>query len=127
MTDRQVGRQSVLRHIKLGRNNANNIINPNVVYGTSGHDATRHITESKANIKCCIINARSIISKTNMLQSMLLKDIDICAITETWINSEEETAIQSRLLSSGYVIKFTPRPKCLGGGIVLIVKTNIEI
>ena len=55
----------------------------NVVNSTSGPDATRHRTESVTNIKCCLINARLIVNKTNMLQSMLLEeDIDIFAITE---------------------------------------------
>ena len=64
----------------------NNAINPNVVNGTSGPDATRCRSESVANIKCCLINVnvRSVVNKTNTLLLMLLEeDIDICAITET--------------------------------------------
>ena len=57
-TATQVGRHSVLRHIELGRINANNVINPDVVSGTSGPDATKHGTASATNMKYCLINAR---------------------------------------------------------------------
>ena len=108
---------SLLKHIKLGRINTNHVINPDVVNGTSGLDTTRHRTESVAYIKCCLINVRLIISKTNMLQSMLLEgDTDICAIIETWITLEEETNMQARLVPSRYVIKSTSRLKHWGGG-----------
>ena len=81
LTATQVDGHSVLRHIKLGRISNNHVINLNVVIGTSSHDATRHRTESVTNIRCCLLNARSIVNNTNILQSMVLKaDIDIGAI-----------------------------------------------
>ena len=56
-------------------------------------------------------------------ESMLLEeDIDICAITEIGITSEEETCIQARLVTAGYIMKCTPRPKHHGGHIALIGK-----
>ena len=73
LSPRQAGVHSVLKHIKLGRINANNVINPNVVNGTSVPDATRHGTKSVTNIKCCLINAILTVNKPNMLQSMLLE------------------------------------------------------
>ena len=111
MTARQVGRHSVYKHINIGRINSNHVIEPNVVNGTSYPKATRHRVESVTYIKCCLISTRSIVDKNNILWSMLLEGaIDICAITETWIISEEETTIQTRLVPSGYVIKSSPRP-----------------
>ena len=88
---RQVGRHLVHRHIRLYRINDNNVNYPNLVNGTSGSDGTRHRTESVTNIKWSLINPRSIVKKTNMLQSMLFeKYIDICVITEMWTTSKEE-------------------------------------
>ena len=48
------------------------------------------------NIQCLYLNARSLINKTNELQTLAI-DIDLLAITETWLKPDN---LNSEILSS---------------------------
>ena len=74
------------------------------------------------------INTRSIRSKTLDFQEYVVsKDIDVCAVTETWLK-EDETFDKKRIAPIGYsVISHPRRDKRVGGGIAMVYKNNIKV
>ena len=55
------------------------------------------------------------------------KDIDVCAVTETWLK-EDEIFDQKRIAPTGYsVISHPRRDKRVGGGIAMVYKDNIKV
>ena len=75
------------------------------------------------------VNARSITNKVDKFQIEVLdKDIDACAITETWIKQDDIDTITSDIPPIGYKILSTPRPSgCIGGGLALVYKDHMTI
>jgi hypothetical protein len=51
------------------------------------------------NIQCLYLNARSLITKTNELQTLAI-DIDLLAITETWLKRTPRTWIAKFFLAT---------------------------
>ena len=74
------------------------------------------------NIQCLYLNARSLINKTNELQTLAI-DIDLLAITETWLKPDN---LDSEILSSNdFNIYRRDRTNRTGGGVLLAVRENI--
>ena len=93
----------------------------------------RYINCSNANInpgKClqfCIWNAQSLRNKTSVLHDYLChKDIDICAITESWFKTKD-TVARAECTPPGYTIKNHSRSGRAGGGIALIYKSTLSL
>ena len=74
------------------------------------------------------INTRSIRSKTLDFQEYVVsKDIDVCAVTETWLK-EDEIFDKKRIAPIGYSVILHPRrDKRVGGGIAMVYKDNIKV
>ena len=74
------------------------------------------------NIQCFYLNARSLVKKSNELQTLAI-DIDLLTITETWLKSEN---LDSEILP-GYDFNFHRRDRTdrNGGGVLLAVRKNI--
>ena len=53
-------------------------------------------------------------------------DLDICAITETWLKEGDEVG-KAALKPEGYEILSSPCPIGLGGRIAIIHKENLQI
>ena len=87
------------------------------------------VTKSQSNIKICCLNARSVKNKTIFLCDFILSnELDIFAITETWLGASLDRACTNELLPDGYKIKHVPRSTGKrGGGVAIIYKTNIEL
>ena len=86
-------------------------------------DTTKHY-----NCKLAHINARSFANKSGPIQHYLHDEqIDICAITETWVETDDQTAPKEILLP-GYNIITKPRPvgRC-GGGLAIAYKSSISV
>ena len=75
------------------------------------------------------VNARSIANKVDQFQIEVLdRDIDACAITETWIKQDDIDAITRDISLIGYKILSTPRPSgCIGGGLALVYKDHMTV
>ena len=55
------------------------------------------------------------------------KDIDVCAVTETWLK-ESEILDKKQIAPIGYsVISHPRRDNRVGGGIVMVYKDNIKV
>ena len=77
---------------------------------------------NSSTLKSCSLNARRIVNKRTELQAMVAtKELDIIAITETWLNPE---IMDQEILSSDYNIYRRDR---LGkvGGVLLALRDNI--
>ena len=86
-------------------------------------DTTKHY-----NCKLAHINARSIVKKSGPIQHYLHdQQIDIGAITETWVKTDDQTA-PKEIQPPGYNIITKPRPdgRC-GGGLAIAYKSSISV
>ena len=75
------------------------------------------------------LNARSVKNKADQVAELILeKDIDVCAITETWLSgSERDSVIRGTLCPDGYKLLDAPRANHRGGGVPLICKQSLTI
>ena len=86
-------------------------------------DTTKHY-----NCKLAHINARSITNKSGPIEHYLHdQEVDICAITETWVKTDNQTA-PKEILPPGYNIITKPRPdgRC-GGRLAIVYKSSISV
>ena len=80
------------------------------------------------NCKLAHINARSITNKSSPIQHYLHdQEVDICAITETWVKTNDQTA-PKEILPPSYNIITKPRPdgRCRGG-LAIVYKSSISV
>ena len=80
------------------------------------------------NSKLAHINARSIANKSSPIQHYLHdQQIDICAITETWVKTNDQTT-PKEILPPGYNIITKPRPdgRCREG-LAIAYKSSISV
>ena len=86
-------------------------------------DTTKHY-----NCKLAHINARSVTNKSGPIQHYLHdQEVDICAITEAWVKTDDQTA-PKEILPPGYNIITKPRPggRCRGG-LAIVYKSSISV
>ena len=73
----------------------------------------------------CLFNAQSVCNKTDdIIDYVLDNDIDICCITETWLNRDDSVTVAA-LQINGYKFHQEPRKDRRGGGLGFLVKENI--
>ena len=73
----------------------------------------------------CLINLRSCNNKTALMKQFINDlDLDICAITETWLIQGKEVG-KATLKPDWYEILSSPHPSRLGGGTAFIHKENL--
>ena len=79
------------------------------------------------NLIFSLVNARSVKNKIHQLQYELInKNIDLCAMTETWLQNND--IIVDQIPPPGYHIVSHPRSDgCRGGGVALIYKDGIKV
>ena len=91
----------------------------------------RHpLNSSSANsLNFCLLNARSIINKTLQIKDFVVdKNIDILALTETWLKPDDRSDYTIRDISpTGYAFVHTPRPNGNGGGVGLLYRKNLKM
>ena len=72
-------------------------------------------------------NCHSIVSKTADLKAKIsYNNIDICALTETWIKQDNNITVVN-MCPAGYSAIFLPRPDYLGEGIAITHIKNISV
>ena len=78
-------------------------------------------------LSMCLINPRSCNNKTALMKQFINDlDLDICAITETWLKEDDEIG-KMALKPEGYEILSSPHPIRLDGGIAVIYKEDLKI
>ena len=89
----------------------------------------KNTTLTRPNLTISHVNAHSVNNKVGTLQSIITdRNLDICAITETWLKLEEDDLTIKQIPPDGYNIISYPTPNgCMGGGVALIFKDNLWI
>ena len=82
------------------------------------------ITETQSSIHCAMVNCWSIVNKTQTIQmEIATHNIDLCALTETWIKQEHNTTILA-CCPPNYKAFSMPRPNKTSTGIAIIYKSK---
>ena len=76
-----------------------------------------------------LVNARSVVNKVESLQQHILeREVDMCAIMETWIKSSDENNVTNEISPPGYSIYSHLRQSGRWGwGSALIYKDNVKV
>ena len=87
----------------------------------------KNTTLTRPNLTISHVNAHSVNNKIGTLQSIITeRNLDICAITETWLNLEGDDLTTKQIPLDGYHIISYPRPNGhMGGGVALNFKDNL--
>lgn len=74
-----------------------------------------------------LLNARSACNKEAVLRDCITENqLDMLAITETWLNPTSEKRVCAGLLPEGYDIMSVSRQRGRGGGVALIYRTTLK-
>ena len=77
---------------------------------------------------CAVVNCRSVGNKINDIKHEIYNhNLDLCALTETWIKEDENNTIPNCLCPSGYNTISIPCINRTGGGIALIYRSNLDV
>ena len=106
----------------------NNSVGPRYTNLIPLNTATAHQHESSKSYKISHIHVRSIMNKIPHFHKYILdRNIDICAITETWIR-EDDVFNGREVAPDGYKIFSQPsKGNARGGSIAIIAQSNITI
>ena len=78
------------------------------------------------SLTICSVNAQSCRNKTNAIRDYIVEnDIDVCAITESWITSEDD-AIMAEITPVGYNLLAFHCDGRSGRGILILHSKNIK-
>ena len=81
----------------------------------------------QTNIKLAFTNIRSIKNKSTSVSHFLSgHNIDIFAITETWLRNDDTSSLLSEITPAGYQLYHRPREDRRGGGVGFLVNCNIS-
>ena len=79
-------------------------------------------------VRVCYVNAQSCRNKTLAIADHILDNqLDMMAISETWLKSSRDSNVIKDIVPNGYCIKHTPRPTGKGGGVAIIHKSEIVL
>ena len=101
--------------------------NSNISLRTSSNHLKWTDDDLPATLTIALINVRSLRNKEILLcESLLNKNINICCLTETWL-TEADTVVYTELSHYGFKLLHCPRKTGRGGGVGIIVKSNLNI
>ena len=80
------------------------------------------VTNHSKHLTLCTLNCRSVKNKTTSINQ-----VDLLAITETWLGSEIDKVVFAEMIPSGYNIHHVSRTGQKGGGVALIFKRSVEV
>ena len=84
-------------------------------------------TTPETNISVAVINARSVRNKTTTITECITDhNIDILAITETWLKKNSDKPIIAAMTPSGYSFVNAPRASGRGGGVGVIHRDELS-
>ena len=106
--------------------NWNNLLSIKTINNSSKPQSQSLSTPHK-DLHGALINCRSVVNKTQEFQlELVLNNLDLCILTETWIR-EDDTTTPSRLCPSGYKAVSISRRGRIGGGIAIVYKSDLNI
>ena len=74
------------------------------------------------------MNTRFLRRKTaDILQHIYEQSVDLCVITETWLQPEADDVVRGELSQDGYCFDDVPRPDQKGGGLALLYRSNLKV
>ena len=107
---------------KISSRNLNNLTSVPIV-----KDTLRSMHKSKC-LNFSSLNARSVRNKTLTIKDFVVEqDIDVMAITETWLRETGDELIIAELCPTGYKLIHIPRLGNSGGGVGLLYKDSIAV
>jgi len=81
----------------------------------------------KLPLKVCTLNVRSVIKKALSVADMVCSEnIDVLAITETWLGTDIDSVVKKKLIPTGYELQHVPR-NSRGGGVAVLHKRGIAV
>ena len=76
----------------------------------------------------CYVNAQSCRNKKLAIADHILDNqLEMMAISETWLKSSRDSNVIKDIVANGYCIKHTPRPTGKGGDVAIIHKSEIVL
>ena len=85
-------------------------------------------TNSKSLVHFCLLNARSINNKALVIKDYVVEnDIDILAVTETWLKPSDDDHTIEELCPNGYIFKHISRGDTRGGGVGVLSKKALKL
>ena len=77
---------------------------------------------------CAVVNCRSVGNKINDIKHEIYNhNLDLCALTETWIKEGENTTIPNHLCPPGHNTISIPHINRIGGVIALVYRSNLDV
>ena len=90
-----------------------------------------NLVNSKAvssSLVFCCLNCRSANNKTLAISDFIISsNIDVCAITETWLSNQISPAMLNDLTPNGFKFLNHPRIGKKGGGLGIIYRRNLDV
>ena len=84
--------------------------------------------DADKNLIIVSLNCRSVKNKAVSLCDFILSNqIDLFAITETWLEDELDKYVLSELVPNGYDVQHVPRYKRKGGGVAIVHSNAIKL
>ena len=92
-------------------------------------DKTFYLNENrKCRLHISTVNTRSVRGKSaELIQHVFEEKIDICVITETWLQPDGDDVVRGELRQDGYSLDDVPRLDRKGGGIALLHRENLKV
>ena len=93
------------------------------------HTSFSEKSSSTKHLSTALINARSIKNKSTAIKEYILdNNIDVTAITETWLGSDgRDSTVEVAICPPGYRLCHIPRSHGVGGGVAILYKSNLNV
>ena len=114
---------TLIRHRKLTARNSNTTNVSNLI-----KILTTPLVSSGKNLTIVSLICRSVKNKAVSLCDFILSNqMDLFAITETWLEDELDKYVLSELAPNGYDVQHVPRYKRKGGGVAIVHSNAIKL
>ena len=82
----------------------------------------------RSNLQFGLFNVRSVVKKAASIHTLLAHDdLDVLALTETWIRVDNPEAVKLDIAPSGYAVHHVRRTTGRGGGLAFLHRTSVNI
>lgn len=103
-------------------------LNPPTKRGKRGGKLNRRNLSSRKFLFCGLLNARSLSASKFIVQHHIIhNNIDLLAVTETWLTLDNGEEILRSVCPSGYLSLHNPRIGRRGGGLAIIYRSSMRV